>query len=394
MCDDFQEYEVSVDNPQKHLDPMETYISFRVTTKVKQKSKEEEFIVRRRYSDFLWLRNKLFESFPTLVVPGLPAKHSVLEQLDRYSRPFIMTRMSMLHTFMQRVASHPVFSCSPVLKTFLTAKSAEFNMQAKAGPGLFDRLSGSIQNFKGYIPRHGHLYPEFEAVRVYVNNLSQKLSSLLSVSSRMHRERTELSLELEDAKRALDNWSYNEPELSQGICGVRKAIESVATLQKIHLLQTYHPLLENPLEEYLNYIEAVKEALTRRDAIQYNYENSIEETNKKRGEILQLEALNNNNGSFGMKLWRSSNREKLQKLKEEVPVLDRVVEENHDKVEIANESMKADLARWNTEKRSEIKDILNRITEQHVLYYEESLHAWEKALETLKGLSNSEEVSH
>lgn len=43
--------------------------------------------------------------------------------------------------------------------------------------------------------------------------------------------------------------------------------------------------------------------------------------------MLQLEALNNNNnGSFGMKLWRSSNREKLQKLKEEVPVLDQVVE--------------------------------------------------------------------
>lgn len=31
---EFQEFAVVVDNPQKHFDPLETYISFRVTTKV------------------------------------------------------------------------------------------------------------------------------------------------------------------------------------------------------------------------------------------------------------------------------------------------------------------------------------------------------------------------
>lgn len=70
MCDDFQEYEVCVDNPQKHLDPMETYISFRVTTKVKQKSKEEEFIVRRRYSDFYGLGINYLNLFQLLLYLG------------------------------------------------------------------------------------------------------------------------------------------------------------------------------------------------------------------------------------------------------------------------------------------------------------------------------------
>lgn len=393
--DDFQEYEVNVDNPQKHLDPMETYISFRVTTKVKQKTNEEEFIVRRRYSDFLWLRNKLFESFPTLVVPGLPAKHSMLEQLDRYSRAFVMNRMSMLHTFMQRVSSHPVFSCSPVLKTFLTAKAAEFSMQSKGGPGLLDRLSGSIQSLTGSIqsltgnnPRHIHLYPEFESIKTYVNSLTQKLSSLLNVSSRINKERTELACELENAKRALNIWSYNEPELSPAICGVRKALETVSTLQRIRLLHTFHPLLENSLEEYLNYVEAVKEALTRRDSIQYHYENSIEERNRKRGEMVEYESVED----FG-RLWKANNKDVTSKLKNEVLNLDRVVEENHDKVEIANESMRADLERWNLEKRSELKEILNRVADQHTVYYEESLHAWEKALQTLKTVNNPEEVS-
>jgi sorting nexin-7/30 len=39
-----------------------------------------------------------------------------------------------------------------------------------------------------------------------------------------------------------------------------------------------------PLKEYLLYIEAVKEALTRRDSFQIEYELTVEELKKKRGE--------------------------------------------------------------------------------------------------------------
>ena len=39
-----------------------------------------------------------------------------------------------------------------------------------------------------------------------------------------------------------------------------------------------------PLKEYLLYIEAVKEAVTRRDSVQIEYELTIEELKKKRAE--------------------------------------------------------------------------------------------------------------
>lgn len=67
-------------------------------------------------------------------------------------------------------------------------------MHSKAGAGILDRLSGSIHNLTGNSPRHGHLYPEFEVVRTYVNNLAQKLSSLLTISTRINKERTGLYL--------------------------------------------------------------------------------------------------------------------------------------------------------------------------------------------------------
>ena len=39
-----------------------------------------------------------------------------------------------------------------------------------------------------------------------------------------------------------------------------------------------------PLKEYLLYVEAVKEALTRRDSFQVEYELTVEELKKKRAE--------------------------------------------------------------------------------------------------------------
>jgi sorting nexin-7/30 len=39
-----------------------------------------------------------------------------------------------------------------------------------------------------------------------------------------------------------------------------------------------------PLKEYLLYIEAVKEALTRRDSVQIEYELTVDELKKKRTE--------------------------------------------------------------------------------------------------------------
>lgn len=61
---------VKIDNPQKHLETLETYITFRITTKVaKIEFSENEYVVHRRYNDFLWLRQKLVECHPFCIVP-------------------------------------------------------------------------------------------------------------------------------------------------------------------------------------------------------------------------------------------------------------------------------------------------------------------------------------
>lgn len=64
-----------------------------------------------------------FDSFKLYIFfQPLPGKHTILAQLDRYSKEFIVARMALLHRFLNRIAKHPVLSCNQSVKVFLTAK--------------------------------------------------------------------------------------------------------------------------------------------------------------------------------------------------------------------------------------------------------------------------------
>lgn len=64
---------------------------------------------------------KLFNILDFLLQP-MPGKHTLLAQLDRYSKEFIIARMKLLHIFLNRVVNHPILSCDKNLHIFLTTK--------------------------------------------------------------------------------------------------------------------------------------------------------------------------------------------------------------------------------------------------------------------------------
>ncbi|CAG2067497.1 unnamed protein product, partial [Timema podura] len=75
----------------------------------------------------------------------------------------------------------------------------------------------------------------------------------------------------------------------------------------------------------------------------------------------------------GTSLWRSPGEVrdgKLQKLEQTIPQLVKQVEENQDKVECANENLRADLERWNKEKKNDLKTIFLALANQQIKYYE------------------------
>nr|CAD7599503.1 unnamed protein product [Timema genevievae] len=472
-----------------------------------------EYVARRRYNDFVWLRQKLVEAFPTHLIPvsittillvvahcgsilaellfqPLPGKHTLLAQLDRYSKEFILARMALLHRFLNRVANHPVLSCNNSLKVFLTAKPSEFSIHRKSRQGLLGRMSSSFNNLAAvYMIRQRA--PEFEHVREYVTMLGEKLSSIDKISQRIHKERQDYLYELHQLHPIFTLWSASEPELNPVLLALASAGERSAQAQH-QVLVTYTPIIVQPLKEYLLYVEAVKETLTRRDSVQIEYELTQEELNKRRLEKDQLCPFVNDLfslcfscksslkflapqshgclvivslmscrvaeyrplpvmcfisvlslmlvkswlcsptcvtppysvpatpplrqdqslhlfehlislsntwplclmsneqqqqlgpagvGGFsigGTSLWRSPGEVrdgKLQKLEQTIPQLVKQVEENQDKVECANENLRADLERWNKEKKNDLKTIFLALANQQIKYYEQLANA-------------------
>ena len=86
--------------------------------------------VLRRYSDFLWLYERLHMERAGAIIPPIPEKQPV----GRFSPAFVEDRRFHLERFLRRVAIHPELHDCKCLDTFLRADDVTFSAQ-KANKG-------------------------------------------------------------------------------------------------------------------------------------------------------------------------------------------------------------------------------------------------------------------
>ncbi|KAB0794936.1 hypothetical protein PPYR_11775 [Photinus pyralis] len=370
---------IKVDNPQKHLDTLETYITFRITTRVARiEFTENEYVVRRRYNEFAWLRQRLLDCHPFCIVPPLPAKHTLIGQLDRYAKDFILVRMKLLNTFITRVAQHPILSCNEHLKIFLTASQGDFNLHRKQRSNINNKiLMGNTSNMLSTRASIKNRHIEFEKARDYLTTLSEKLVSIEKIASRINKESHEYVSELQSYYPIFSNWSMSEPELSPILQNIANAFEK-CTFAQSALIYSYTNTVANPIKEFLMYIDVIKDTLHKRDLYQHIYNTSLDDLDKKRTEKDQLLTAQNGSHSSGFSLWKQpSVDDKLEKLGVHIPHLVKKVETNQDNLECANESLRSDLERWQQDKQSCLKKILLDFVNKQIECYEKSVGAWE-----------------
>jgi len=222
---DTRDLQIILDQPQKHVTPFETYVSYSIATKTTRAEYERgEYVVRRRYSDFEWLRNQLTHTYPTHIVPPLPEKHSLMEQIDRYDRSFILCRMQLLGRFLNRVADHPVLSSNKLYKAFLTEPPNEFSIVKRSSNslGLFGRMSESLHNLATAYVAKGRTN-EFEKMNDYILKLTEKMSTMEKIGHRILKERLAYLHDLQHIQPALDKWSESEPDLVQALQAIGSA---------------------------------------------------------------------------------------------------------------------------------------------------------------------------
>lgn len=86
-------------NPEKQVSTLESYITYEVKTRTSRPDYPgPEFIIRRRYTDFEWLKKKLELSFPAAIIPPLPEKFVIRGVMERFEVILLTVRhLSMTH---------------------------------------------------------------------------------------------------------------------------------------------------------------------------------------------------------------------------------------------------------------------------------------------------------
>ncbi|KAL5545797.1 hypothetical protein UlMin_005484 [Ulmus minor] len=266
---------VSVTEPVKLGNGVQAYISYRVITKTNLPEYQgPEKIVIRRYSDFVWLRDRLFEKYKGIFIPPLPEKSAV--EKFRFSAEFIEMRRQGLDIFVNRVASHHELQQSEDLRTFLQADEDMMERLRSQETGIFKKKpSDLMQIFKDVQTKVSDVVlgkekpveesnPEYEKLKHYVFELENHLAEAQKHAYRLVKRHRELGQSLSDFGKAAKLLGACEGNaLGKAFTDLGTKSELLSTkLQKEaqQLLMNF----EEPLKDYVRAVQSIKATIAER----------------------------------------------------------------------------------------------------------------------------------
>ncbi|XP_059668695.1 sorting nexin 1 [Cornus florida] len=266
---------VSVTDPAKMGTGVQAYISYKVITKTNfPEYQGPEKIVIRRYTDFVWLRDRLFEKYKGIFIPPLPEKSTV--EKFRFSAEFIEMRRQALDIFVNRIASHHELQQSEDLRTFLQADEQTMERARSQETGIFKRKPADLmQIFKDVQSKVSDVVlgkekpveessPEYEKLKHYIFELEDHLAEAQKHAYRLVKRHRELGQSLSDFGRAvklLGSCEGNALGKAFSELGGKSEILSVKLQKEAHhLLMNF----EEPLKDYVRAVQSIKATIAER----------------------------------------------------------------------------------------------------------------------------------
>eukprot|EP00559_Dactyliosolen_fragilissimus_P001114 CAMPEP_0184862294 /NCGR_PEP_ID=MMETSP0580-20130426/6769_1 /TAXON_ID=1118495 /ORGANISM="Dactyliosolen fragilissimus" /LENGTH=562 /DNA_ID=CAMNT_0027360081 /DNA_START=119 /DNA_END=1807 /DNA_ORIENTATION=+ len=291
--------------------------------------------VLRRYSDFLWLHERLQKERAGAIIPPLPEKQAVA----RFSAAFIEDRRANLERFLRRLAVHPELRDAPSLDTFLCADDATFhaakhakgavtnasvtqqlsmstnmsvnmnhNMNMSASsynnpPSIYPTLSAPPPKKDGLkkwfaetkTSIAGDLVrsPDddlFEEIERYIESLEKQMKNISNQASSLVRKGREMANGLFEFGHAFTLLGQSEVDaLGSALTQMGQTADALSALSAEHAEQETIRF-EEPLADYVRTIASVKTALQKRKERRLTYTSCLSEVNTKQANLARLRA--------------------------------------------------------------------------------------------------------
>lgn len=291
-------------DPVQHNDGLNKYTSFRVNY-------GNESAVLRRYSDFLWLYERLHNDRPGSIVPALPEKQPV----GRFNAIFIEDRRIQLETFVRRVAVHPELQDCTCLETFLRADDVNFQAakqikhEIMAAPMSPPHMGHSAASFMQPQPPKkeglkrwfaeaktsmtGELVKSpdddlFDEIQRYIHGLDVQMKSVTQQATSLTRKSKEVANGLFEFGLAFNLLGQTEADaLGTALTTVSGAADRLSVIAA-EQAQAELRSLEEPLQEYLKQIHAVKLALGKRHEKLLTFSTCLSDLESKQSSLHKL----------------------------------------------------------------------------------------------------------
>eukprot|EP00270_Netrium_digitus_P010289 TRINITY_DN3187_c0_g1_i1.p1 TRINITY_DN3187_c0_g1~~TRINITY_DN3187_c0_g1_i1.p1 ORF type:complete len:401 (-),score=131.29 TRINITY_DN3187_c0_g1_i1:86-1288(-) len=268
--------DVHVTDPVKLGEGVQAYVSYRVTSTGVGPEKRSYNVIRR-FSDFVWVHERLAENFKGIIVPPLPEKN-VVEKF-RFTSEFIEARRRALDIFLHRVIAHPLLRSSSDLRLFFEASEEDLRIEvarSNESNSMFARGGNLVQMFVGMQSSLSSVVMGREAAEELVDDECEKLKLYASALETHFLDCQKQAYRLVKKKRdlgaAMGEFGTAMMELGQGEGGtIERACIDVG--QRLNQLSTLaqsesNELLmnfEEPLKEYIRILQAVKATLHDRE---------------------------------------------------------------------------------------------------------------------------------
>jgi len=270
-----------VREPEKVGDGLQAYVTYKVHTKAENSDKP--IIAVRRYSDFLWLHDRLGEEFIEIIIPPVPEKTII----NHTSSDLVDYRRRELEKFLKRVLRHQTLNKSQYLKYFLTANESDMSsyrssMKTHTRPSLIKEepsffssaLSWATSAAQSAMSSAGQDYNlvkevdlEFQETKQYFVALHSHFESLQSKASDDISKTKQLSLALTEFSHSSDLMAKCEQSQDAVLAGYWKKLSailhSMSELQDV-LAKNETLIFDNTLRDYVRLTDAGKVCLNNR----------------------------------------------------------------------------------------------------------------------------------
>ncbi|RXN05283.1 sorting nexin-1-like protein [Labeo rohita] len=376
---------ISVTNPEKVGDGMNAYMAYKVSTQTSLTMfRSKTFTVRRRFSDFLGLYEKLSEKHSQngYIIPPPPEK-SILGMTkvkvgkdDPSSAEFVERRRAALERYLQRVVTHPSLLQDPDVREFLEKEELPraVSTQALSGAGFLKMLNKATDAVSKMTIKMNEQDVWFDEKIQDVENEEQHLRKLHVMVESLVTHRKELSGNTAVFAKsvAMLGSSEDNTALSRALSQLAEVEDRIEQLHQEQAANDFFTFSEL-LADYIRLLGAIRGCFDQRMKAWQRWQDAENMLQKKREAEAKL-------------LW-ANKPDKLQQAKDEIAEWEAKVTQYEREFERISATVRKEVIRFDKEKARDFKKQIIKYLESLLNSQQQLIKYWEAFLPEAKAIA-------